>query len=191
MPHWVKKFRNAFDNKSRTLTYHGRIMRLAALKEIWQATESADTNLRQTRFSYDFFELDSYKKMRVFLATGFASNSMIDMIKDYCDAGHDELERYEGLIELLSSVDRLIDICNAYDPDKPTHSKRKRDVYPIDCPRHRHVLELLKTLQLFERWKVECGGYNKKFITWQTHEDLRWLVFGIAGYAACRFIFER
>jgi hypothetical protein len=46
------------------------------------------------------------------------------------------------------------------------------------------VLELLKILQIFERRKEECGGYNKRFITWQTHEDLRWLVFGIAGYAA-------
>lgn len=184
MPHWVKKFRNAFDNKSRELTYRGRIMRLAILKQIWDATESPDTNLRKTRFSYDYFELDSYKKMRVFLATGFASNSMIDMIKEYCEAGNDDLERYDGWIELLSAVNRLVDICNAYDNKKPTHSKRERDVYPIDCPRHRHVLELLRTLQIFERWKEECGGYNKRFITWQTHEDLRWLVFGIAGFAA-------
>ena len=33
-------------------------------------------------------------------------------------------------------------------------------------------------------WKKECGGYTKQFITWQSHEDLRWLVFGIVGYAA-------
>ena len=46
------------------------------------------------------------------------------------------------------------------------------------------MLELLKTLQLLEQWRKECGGYNNKFITWQTHEDLRWLVFGIVGYAA-------
>lgn len=184
MPHWVKKFRNAFDNKSRELTYRGRIMRLAALKHIWEATESPDTQLRKTRFTYDYFELDSYKKMRVFLAAGFASNSMIDMIKDYCGEDEEELNKYDGLIELLSAVDRLVDICNAYGAKSTTESKRERDAVPIDCPRHRHVLELLSTLQLFEQWKVECGGYKKTFITWQTHEDLRWLVFGIAGYAA-------
>lgn len=184
MPHWVKKFRNAFDNKSRKLTYKGRIMRLAMLQQIWEATESPDSNLRKTRFSYDYFELDSYKKMRVFLATGFASNSMIDMIRDYCSAGHDNIEHYEGLIELLTAVDRLVDICNAYGADQDTHSKRKRNAYPINTPKHSHVLELLKTLQLFEQWKVECGGYKNTFITWQSHEDLRWLVFGIVCYAA-------
>jgi hypothetical protein len=134
MPHWVKKFRNAFDNKSRELTYRGRVMRLATLKQIWNATESPDTNLRKTCFTYNYFELDLYKKMRVFLATGFASDSMIDMIKEYCEAGNCELERYDGWIELLSAVNRLVDICNEYDPNKPTHSKRNRDVYPIDCP---------------------------------------------------------
>jgi hypothetical protein len=66
MPHWVKKFRNAFDNKSRKLTYNGKVMRLAMLQEIWEESESPGTNLHKTRFTYDFFELDSYKKMRVF-----------------------------------------------------------------------------------------------------------------------------
>jgi hypothetical protein len=126
MPHWVKKFRNAFDNKSRELTYRGRIMRLAALKLIWEATESPGSNLRKTCFTYDYFELDSYKKMRVFLATGFASDSMIDMIHDYCGvgkedgAGKDNVKNYEGLIQLLSAVNRLVDICNAYDANQKT-----------------------------------------------------------------------
>jgi hypothetical protein len=77
-----------------------------------------------------------------------------------------------------------VDICNAYGADQITTSKRKRKATPLNKPRDEQVLELLKTLQLFERWKTECGGYNNKFITWQTHEDLRWLVFGIVGYAA-------
>ena len=98
MPHWIKKFRNAFDNKSRQLMYRRKRMKLANLKYIWEVTESSGSNLRRTRFTYDFFELDSYKKMR--------------------------------------------------------------------------------------DWKKECGGYTKQFITWQSHEDLRWLVFGIVGYAA-------
>jgi hypothetical protein len=140
MPHWVKKFRNAFDNKSRELTYRGRIMRLAALKLIWEATESPGSNLCKTRFTYDYFELDSYKKMRVFLATGFASDSMIDMIHDYCGvgkedgAGKDNVKNYEGLIQLLSAVNRLVDICNAYDANQKTESQRPRNVYPIDRP---------------------------------------------------------
>jgi hypothetical protein len=122
--------------------------------------------------------------MRVFLATGFASNSMIDMITSYCDAGNDDIKNYSSLIELLSSVDQLIDICNTYDPNQKTNSERRRDYGgPINKPQHQHVLELLKTLQLFEKWRVQCGGYKKTFITWQTLEDLRGLVFGIVGYA--------
>lgn len=184
MPHWVKKFRNAFDNKSRKLTYNGKVMRLAMLQEIWEESESPGTNLRKTRFTYDFFELDSYKKMRVFLATGFASNSMVEMIKEYCTDGKGDIKQYEPMIELLSSVDRLVDICNGYGVEQKTHSNKKRNAGPIDKPRHGMVLELLKTLQLFESWKDQCGGFKKTYLTRQTHEDLRWLVFGIVGYAA-------
>jgi len=184
MPHWVKKFRNAFDNKSRMLTYNRRVMRLAMLQEIWEQTESPGSNLRKTRFTYDFFELDSYKKMRVFLATGFASNSMVDMIRDYCADGNGNIEQYESWIELLLSVDRLVDICNGYGVEQKTHSKRFRNAGPIDKPRHEMVLELLKILQLFESWKDQCGGFKKTYLTRQTHEDLRWLIFGIVGYAA-------
>jgi hypothetical protein len=59
MPHWVKKFRNAFDNKSRELTYNGQIMKRAALKKIWELSESSGSNFWKTRFTYDYFELDS------------------------------------------------------------------------------------------------------------------------------------
>jgi hypothetical protein len=62
MPHWVKKFRNAFDNKSRELTYNGQIMKRAALKKIWELSESSGSNFWKTRFTYDYFELDSYKR---------------------------------------------------------------------------------------------------------------------------------
>jgi hypothetical protein len=98
--------------------------------------------------------------MHVFLATGFASNSMVDMIPEYCEAGNDNIEHFEGYIELLAAVDRLVDICNGYGVDQNTHSKRKRNAGPINTPRHSHVLELLQTLRLFEQWKVECGGYK-------------------------------
>ena len=46
MPHWVKKFRNAFDNKSRQLTFRGKLMKLSTLKEIWERTESSGSNLQ-------------------------------------------------------------------------------------------------------------------------------------------------
>ena len=85
-------------------------MRLADLEQIWEATKSPGSNLCTTCFTSDYFELDSYKKMRVFLATGFASNSMMNMINDYCGEDVDKLKNCKGLIELvLPDVNRLVD----------------------------------------------------------------------------------
>ena len=49
--------------------------------------------------------------------------------------------------------------------------------------RHRHVMEMFDVLRLFEEWRSEVGGFNEKFITKQTWEDLVWMVFGLAGVA--------
>jgi hypothetical protein len=84
MPHLVKKIRNVFDNKSRTLTYHGRIMKLAMIHDIWKEMETKGPALRKYHFAADHFELDSYKKMRVFLAVQVLSQTTINMITEYC-----------------------------------------------------------------------------------------------------------
>jgi hypothetical protein len=58
-------------------------------------------------------------------------------------------------------------------------------VQKINHPKHEHIIELFDVLRIVKEWKRECGGFNKKFLTRQTYEDLQWVVYGIAGVASC------
>ena len=71
MPHWGKKLHNAFDNKSCNLTFRGKKMNLQMLNEVWQANGDADISvglIRRYKFTHNHFNLNSYLKIRVFLA---------------------------------------------------------------------------------------------------------------------------
>ena len=186
MPHLIKKIRNAFDNKSRKLKFRDRIMNLAMIKSVWLDYETPGAQLRRTKLGYDHFELDSYKKMRVFLAVQVMSQSAIHMIKEHCGNTKNDFdhEDYTGMLELFDKVDRLVDICNAYGDEQYSKNYKRRDVEKINHPKHRHIIELFDVLRLVEEWKKEAGGFTTKFITKQTYEDLLWLVFGIAGLAS-------
>ena len=187
MPHWVKKFRNALTNKSRDLKFRGRYMKLKQVEKIWRDMESSGVaTLRKYHFYNDHFELDSYKKMRMFLAAQITSQSCIEMIQEYCARESNDalLAHYDGMITLFHHVDRLIDIFNAYGGTQETKSFKFRNVENINHPKHRHITELFDALRVFEEWKEECGGLNKKFITRETYEDLKWLIFAVACFAA-------
>jgi hypothetical protein len=189
MPHWVKKFCNAFGNKGRSLVFRKRVMNLAMVQAIWMVMKSEITEVRLDHLTYDHFELDPWKKMRVFLAVQITSQSVVDMIKAYCRRDGDDnyaanIKQYEGMIQLFDKVNRLIDICNGRDANEMTKSYNPRDTYKINHPKHRHCIELFDTLRVFEEWRKECGGFNKKFITKYTYDDLKWLIFGITGLAA-------
>ena len=54
----------------------------------------------------------------------------------------------------------------------------------IDSPTHRHIGELLKTLQLFTEWKKEAGKFKERFITDESYEDLSWMIFAVVGVAS-------
>ena len=187
MPHWVKKFRNAFDNKSRCLVFRGKKMSLLQIYNIWKASGDADVKggagLRLYKFTHDHFNLNAFSKMRVFLAVQFTSQTAIKMIKDHCEHDPvDTIKEFEPMIELLNLVDRLIDIMNGIDFSKG----KKRNVSFIDKPRHRHVAELFDILRVFAEWRGQCKGKgnSSKFITYQTFDDLRYMVFGIAAHAS-------
>jgi hypothetical protein len=192
MPHWVKKFRNALDNKSRDLKFRGQRFSLAMLYVIWKEIGDGDVSgtnhLRNYKFGNEHFKLNSYNKMRVFLAVQIPSQTMIRMINDYCkpkaEGGCDgNLKQYGPMLEIFDKVDRLVDIINA------TRVKNGKDlkVEFINSPQHRHILELFSVLQLFEEWKSDAGGFTNHFITRQTYEDLKWMVFGLAG-VACTYL---
>ncbi|KAL9190117.1 hypothetical protein ACHAXT_007328 [Thalassiosira profunda] len=87
MPHWGKKFRNAFDNESRDLHFRGKKMSLEMIRDIWLASGDADTTVglvRRYNKTRDHFNLNSYLKMRVFLALQIPSQNTIQMIRDFC-----------------------------------------------------------------------------------------------------------
>ncbi|KAL7527937.1 hypothetical protein ACHAXR_003152, partial [Thalassiosira sp. AJA248-18] len=191
MPHWVKKFRNAFQNESRDLHFRGKQMKLGMLYEIWKASGDADlmggAAVRLYKFTHDHFNLNSYSKMRVFLAVQVSSQTMIQMIKDHCDCVENlaDIEEFAPIIELFDKVDRLVDIMNGSNQKKG----KVRNVQLINHPKHGHISELFDILRVFEEWKNEVGGDTKKFITNYTYEDLVWMVFGVAA-TACLYLKE-
>ena len=131
-------------------------------------------DVRAYKFGEEHFQLNLYNKMRVFLAMHILSQTMIRMIKDYCDLNENDIKDWDPFIEVIDKIDRLVDICN---------TRKDRGVECLNCPQHPHVFELFSILQLFEEWRKEAGGFNEKFITRQTYEDLQWLVFGMVGIA--------
>lgn len=122
MPHWVKKFRNALDSKKRDLTFRGKRFNLALLYMIWQqigdGNVSGINNVRNYKFGEEHFNLNSYNKMRVFLAVQIPSQTMIRMVNDACKSPEDggcgmDINKYEPMLEIFDRVDRLVDIVNA------------------------------------------------------------------------------
>ena len=81
------------------------------------------------------------------------SQTMIKMIRDFCKSESENIEDWMPFIEVIDKVDRLVDICNA------RHDCR---VECLNWPKHKHVFELFSILQLFEEWRDQAGGFNKK-----------------------------
>lgn len=186
MPHWVKKFRNNLCSTKRLLVFNGQEMQLSMYQKMWEMLGDhniATASLRKYKFTWDHWLLNSYNKMRVFLAMHVLSQSMIAMIKDACEAGHGDIEDHESFIQIVSAVDRLVDIMNA----QRFKNGKDKQVFQIDSPFHPHVFELFDILRVFEEWKEDTGGFTKEFITSQTYEDLVWMVFGVAG-VACTYL---
>ena len=78
-------------------------------------------------------------------------------------------------------MDRLVDIMNG----TGFKNGRSRNVELINHPHHRHTIELFGILRIFESWKKQTKGKPTRFITWQTYEDLQWMVFGMAVHGRC------
>ena len=183
MPHWVKKFRNAMDSKNKILCWQGCEFSLKLFEDMWKLMNDSGVagrnDVRVYKFGNEHFNLNSYNKMRVFLAVQIPSQTMIRLIKDCCEAHPDDydLEAYEPVIEIFDKVDRLVDIINA--------TRRDLKVEYIDGPQHKHIFELFSVLQLFQLWREDAENFE--FITRESYEDLQWMVFGMAG-VACTYL---
>ena len=158
-------------------------MNLKMIHEMWKSTDdysiTSSAHVRLYKFTRDHFVLNAYLKMRVFFALQIPSQTTIKMIKDHCDTFGIDVAKYQPMIDLFNSVDRLVDIMNG----KAFQGSKDKNVQLIDCPKHSHITELFDVLRLFEEWKEESGGFTKKFITKQMYEDLVWMVFGVAAHA--------
>ena len=186
----VKQNRNAYDNKSRELSFRGKSMSLEKIYHVWQASGDADTSVGEVRRynkTHDHFNLNAYLKMRVFLALQIPSQSTITMLKDHCDPDEYEagesipnIKEYQPMIDIFEKVDRLVDIMNG----RSYKSGKDKDVELINTPRHRHIKELFDVVLLFEEWRKEIKGDAMKYMTNYTHEDLLWMVFGVASVAS-------
>ena len=82
MPHWVKEFRNAMDNtKTQDLGFLGVGFILVPLKESWKKVVDCDIGICADicvyKSSTGHFELNSYNKIRVFLAIHICSQTVI------------------------------------------------------------------------------------------------------------------
>eukprot|EP00956_Cyclotella_meneghiniana_P040663 scaffold201889_cov63-Cyclotella_meneghiniana.AAC.1 len=148
MPHWVKKFRNAFDNKKKKLTFRGQSFSLQDFREIWEAIGDGDVstscNVRLFKFTLEHFILNSYNKMRVYLAVQIPSLTMIEMIEYACSLPELGLnsDDYSAVIEVFRHVNRLVDIMNG----KNKNDGKILNVEKINSPTHPHNTELLNIL---------------------------------------------
>jgi hypothetical protein len=187
MPHLAKKFRNNMSNKSRKLVFCGKSVNLQKCYVAWQSVGNCNVaslkqgiTLQKWRFTKEHFVLNAYNKMRVYLAVQITSQSMIEMIKEFCQPPNKGvISEYEPMIELLNAMDRLIDIMNG----KPFNRGKNLNVWAIDSPNDPLIVELFNILRLIEEWKIKAGGFNENFLSKQTYEDLVWCVFGVAGVA--------
>ena len=173
------------DNKhARDLSFHGCGLMLDRLYDVHKQLNDSEVvsraDLRVYKFGAEHFNLNSFNKMRVFLAMHILSQTMVRMIKDFCEQDDEYIEEWSALIDVLERIDRLVDICNA---------RLDRGAECLNCPQHKQIFELFSVLQLFEEWKKQVGGFTSEFITRQTYEDLQWLIFGMVG-VSCTYLKE-
>ena len=149
------------------------------LRNVWECDAGKMGNIRTNILTDDHFNKNSYSRMRVHLAVQVVSNSMVRLIDDYADncGGRDS---YKSLKLMVSKIDRLVDIMN--NTDVSNRGERK-GCEILDSPDHFHIQELLDILIFFCKWKDEVGDDIDKYITWQSHEDLSWLIFSTIGLA--------
>mmetsp|Transcript_22314 Transcript_22314/g.46238 ORF Transcript_22314/g.46238 Transcript_22314/m.46238 type:complete len:684 (-) Transcript_22314:1284-3335(-) len=189
MPHAIKKFVNALEvsgwpSHSRNLRFRGQKLSLQMIERCWVKSGDASIDkvtLRKYKKSHDHFNRDSYSRLCVWLAVNIPSQDSIKCIKDNCDKDLGGMKVYGPLVEVLESLDRLIDIVNC----TRMNGVKYKGCEPIDHPLHPHIFELLSTVKLLTEWKDDCGGFTDEFLADSTYEDFCWTILSIVGVAFC------
>ena len=173
------------------MEYDVKKLNLDMLRNVWECDAGKMGNIRTNILINDHFNKKSYSRMRVYLAVQVVSSSMVKLIDDHADicGGRDN---YKSLKLMVSKIDRLVDIMNNAD----VSNRGERKGYEIlDSPHHIHIQELLDILIFFCKWKDEVGNDINKYITWQSHDDLLWLILSTIRLAQtsdkCRRLCQR
>ena len=168
--------------KNTKLKFRGKLMSLSMLKDLWQFGQMQGSlgDLRIDVLTDDHWPpKKSYSRMRVHLSVQAFSQCTLRLI-DRCAPNCGGISKYSSQIEVIKKVDRLVDICNN---TSMSNRNEFKGCEMINSPDHFHLEELFDILELFSEWRAEAGKNQEEFITWQSYEDLCWLVFGIVGMA--------
>ena len=182
MPHLVKKFVNTLERSgekdSTNLFFENNYMSLKTLENVWKKSAGSGMgSIRTNNLTHEHFHKNAYSRMRVHLAVQVVSQSMIRLIdKHASECGG--IEKYQSLKKIITSIDRLVDICNN---TAMNNQKEFKGCEMINNPNHYHLTELLDILEIFATWKEATANEKTFFIPWQSYEDLIWLVIGIVG----------
>ena len=183
MPHWIKQLVIALERSgikpSTDLEFKGKKLSLAMLQAVWEKYCDEFGEMRTNRNTTEHYFKNSYNRMRVWLAAQVLSQTQIRLIDEHADK-YGGKEEYGPLREVLEKVDRLIGICN--NTDMSTQGEYK-NCECLDSSTHCHINELIDIFIIFAEWKEVAGKDKKKFILWQSYQDLAWLVFGLIGLA--------
>ena len=90
------------------------------------------------------------------------------------------VDKFSSDVTAIGKIDRLVDIWNNTDIN---NRKEVKGCEMINSPDHFHLEELLSIFDVFCEWRNEAEKNKEEFITWQSFEDLSWLIFGIIGIA--------
>ena len=183
MPHLVKKIVNALERSSlekhkTDLQFRKMPLNLRMLEKIWEEGDGGCTGPH----SNSGLEVDSESLRQgpvlsdafFFLAAQVTSQSMCLLIDSHADVFQDGKSFYGPVREILSDIDKLIDIMNA---------RTDRECGPISSPESELLTDLEGTVKLFTEWKQEAGTNKEHFIPESSYEDLCWVCLGTIGIA--------
>jgi hypothetical protein len=185
--HIAKRVRNCMDASSpnsgqdRDMMLDGYPVRLSMLEAAWLCVDGKrGSSLNMSPLTMNHYNLDTFLKMRTFLAVQVLSQTQIGVVREYCRREEGTTPgitlQYSSLIKVCDKMDELIDICNGTDRSSRTGPKKgnpevksmKDDVIPA----------MLDILFFFSEWKAQAGKEKQHFVTDEVWTDLQTLILG-------------
>ena len=117
MPHWIKKFVNAFKNpglnsEKRSIGVRGQQICLYVIEQSWCANKGHINKLRATRLTDEHFHINVHNCMQVHLVVQVLSMSVFNMITLYYKNNIKRLKEYKQLMMIVEKLNTIVDIWN-------------------------------------------------------------------------------